>query len=91
MNEDSCRFTQKKGRNHQSKYIDFFSSSPGLFCPQMMAEVFYHNKNPKPKRKIPQIDMRKAKPHTSLQTIYISLQGHYINGTRARKKYFYLK
>lgn len=31
--------------------------------------------------------MRKAKPHTSLQTIYISLRGHYINGTRARRKY----
>jgi hypothetical protein len=79
-------FYTKKGRKHQSKYIDFFAffvSRP--FYPQMMAEVFYHNKKTNPSAKIPQIDMRKAKPHTSLQTIYISLQSHYINGTQARK------
>lgn len=70
---------RKKGRKHQSKYIDFsISLHPAA------AEVFYHNKS-EPEREHP-FKRRKAKPHTSLQTIYISLRAHYINGTRARRR-----
>lgn len=90
LDKDSGHF-QKRPHINQNIWI-FFS---GLEC--TMVQVLYHNKRNPRLRQCARVCVREKerKPHTSLQTIYISLRCYYIwmalgHGRRwSRKKYLF--